>query len=295
MNPSRDRTSFRYRIPAISRRTTRKVFITSRTTWWSCPMVPKCFHSPAAIDSPPPPGQWDWPLNVFFRSEKRRSCGEFEIDQRRGQGHVGGAGERVQKTDRSDGRWRILPSEQFHSTEAKSPFNTKTKSPFFLSQLFSDNRTPFRKAATDSTNAAPYSTGHVAASFTSTAMEPITHQTAGDFFFHPKELFAYFSLKSPGFVEASSRFRRGLVKKIKKILKFFFGFFLAAMLDEDVLLYDRVRKRQKKGYVRLITNFGSLNVELHADLVSEALFFVKRKWFFEEDFRRRRRKRVTIS
>ena len=42
----------------------------------------------------------------------------------------------------------------------------------------------------------------------------------------------------------------------------------SARLDDQTIRYDRVKKRQKKAYVRLITNFGSLNLELHADLVS---------------------------
>ncbi|XP_063973640.1 RING-type E3 ubiquitin-protein ligase PPIL2 [Diachasmimorpha longicaudata] len=38
----------------------------------------------------------------------------------------------------------------------------------------------------------------------------------------------------------------------------------AAVVDEDLVRYERVKK---KGYVRIVTNFGSLNVELFADLV----------------------------
>lgn len=38
----------------------------------------------------------------------------------------------------------------------------------------------------------------------------------------------------------------------------------AAVVDEDVVRYERVKK---KGYVRILTNFGSLNVELFADTV----------------------------
>ncbi|KAK7494081.1 hypothetical protein BaRGS_00014739 [Batillaria attramentaria] len=67
----------------------------------------------------------------------------------------------------------------------------------------------------DKFNAASYSTGRVAASFTSTALDPTTEHEA-------------------------------------------------ALIDEDVLRYERVKK---KGYVRIITNLGPLNVELHCDMV----------------------------
>lgn len=43
----------------------------------------------------------------------------------------------------------------------------------------------------------------------------------------------------------------------------------AAVIDEDVLRYQFVKK---KGYVRLHTNKGDLNLELHCDLVSMCLF-----------------------
>ncbi|GAB6030361.1 hypothetical protein CHUAL_006022 [Chamberlinius hualienensis] len=71
------------------------------------------------------------------------------------------------------------------------------------------------KVASDKINAAHYSTGAVAASFTSTVMEPVTvHQPA--------------------------------------------------MLDVDVVRYKRIKK---KAYVRLTTNLGDLNLELHCDVV----------------------------
>ena len=67
----------------------------------------------------------------------------------------------------------------------------------------------------DKFNAASYSTGKVAASFTSTAMNRETvHE--------------------------------------------------AAIIEEDVVRYSRVKK---KGYVRLVTNCGPLNFELHCDMV----------------------------
>jgi len=40
---------------------------------------------------------------------------------------------------------------------------------------------------------------------------------------------------------------------------------LAAIVDEDILRYKRVKK---KAYVRLVTNLGNLNLELHSDMVS---------------------------
>ncbi|XP_067951682.1 RING-type E3 ubiquitin-protein ligase PPIL2-like [Watersipora subatra] len=71
------------------------------------------------------------------------------------------------------------------------------------------------KKKADAVNAAHYSTGAVAASFTSTATDRSTHQEA-------------------------------------------------AVIDEDKLKYERVKK---KGYARLNTNLGPLNIELHCDMV----------------------------
>lgn len=87
-------------------------------------------------------------------------------------------------------------------------------------------------------------------------MEPVTFQTAGKFFKWHLIFFAF--LEDP---------------KAKKNLIFFsiicLGFLcFLALLDEDTIIYDRVKKRQKKGYVRFITNFGALNIEIHADFVS---------------------------
>lgn len=74
---------------------------------------------------------------------------------------------------------------------------------------------PEEKKVADKFNAAHYSTGAVAASFTSTAMVP---ETAHE----------------------------------------------AAILEDDVVRYERVKT---KGYVRLVTNFGPLNLELYCDVV----------------------------
>ena len=40
--------------------------------------------------------------------------------------------------------------------------------------------------------------------------------------------------------------------------------FFPDLIDEDVLRYERVKK---KGYVRLNTNYGPLSIELHCDMV----------------------------
>ncbi|KAL3856896.1 hypothetical protein ACJMK2_011602 [Sinanodonta woodiana] len=72
-----------------------------------------------------------------------------------------------------------------------------------------------KKPKLDKFNAAHYSTGKVAASFTSTAMDVMTEHEA-------------------------------------------------AVIDEDIIRYARMKA---KGYVRFVTNFGTLNVELHCDIV----------------------------
>lgn len=41
----------------------------------------------------------------------------------------------------------------------------------------------------------------------------------------------------------------------------------AASLHENVVRYERVKKLKKKGYVRLSTNKGDLNLELHCDMI----------------------------
>lgn len=71
------------------------------------------------------------------------------------------------------------------------------------------------KQIADKFNSAHYSTGAVAASFTSTAMQPVYNHEA-------------------------------------------------AILDDHIVRYERVKK---KGYVRLNTNLGPLNIELYCDTV----------------------------
>lgn len=67
----------------------------------------------------------------------------------------------------------------------------------------------------DKFNAAHYSTGAVAASFTSTAITPQTEHES-------------------------------------------------AVINEDIIRYERIKK---KGYVKLLTNLGQLNIELHCNMV----------------------------
>lgn len=78
-----------------------------------------------------------------------------------------------------------------------------------------DDQAGSSKKFADKFNSAHYSTGAVAASFTSTAMQPVYNHEA-------------------------------------------------AILDDHVVRYERVKK---KGYVRLNTNLGPLNIELYCDLV----------------------------
>lgn len=70
----------------------------------------------------------------------------------------------------------------------------------------------------DELNAAHYSQGRVAAGFTSTAMDPVTHQKA-------------------------------------------------AVLDAETVRYARVKKN---GYVRIVTNYGAINLELYCKQVPRA-------------------------
>ncbi len=42
-------------------------------------------------------------------------------------------------------------------------------------------------------------------------------------------------------------------------------FSFTAIIDEDILRYERIKK---KAYVKLHTNKGTLNLELHSDMVS---------------------------
>ncbi|KAH8401626.1 hypothetical protein KR009_006926, partial [Drosophila setifemur] len=121
---------------------------------------------------------------------------------------------------------RVLSEEE--QLERKDPasgriktMNLETKET--LAQLQKDYQPAEEEATTskrtaDKFNAAHYSTGAVAASFTSTAMVPVSQ------------------------IEA-------------------------AIIDDDLVKYERVKK---KGYVRLNTNFGPLNLELFCDQTPRA-------------------------
>ncbi|VDP41500.1 unnamed protein product, partial [Soboliphyme baturini] len=106
------------------------------------------------------------------------------------------------------------------SSRVVRSMNTETKET--LLQLEKDYQAPEKKVEikpkADRINAASYSTGMVAAGFTSTVMEPLTEHEA-------------------------------------------------AIIDEDSLVYAHVKK---KGYVRLVTNFGPLNLELFCNMVPRA-------------------------
>lgn len=121
---------------------------------------------------------------------------------------------------------RVLTEEE--QQERKNPasgriktMNLETKET--LEQLQQDYQPAEEEASTskrtaDKFNAAHYSTGAVAASFTSTAMVPVSQ------------------------IEA-------------------------AIIDDDLVKYERVKK---KGYVRLNTNLGPLNLELFCDQTPRA-------------------------
>lgn len=120
---------------------------------------------------------------------------------------------------------RLLPADEISEKNAQGSclksISMETKET--LEQLEKDYKKPHqsnepKKQVVDKFNAAHYSTGAVAASFTSTSMVPVC--------------------------------------KLE-----------AAVIEEDIIKYERVKK---KGYVRLSTNFGPLNLELHCDLVPRA-------------------------
>eukprot|EP00069_Balaena_mysticetus_P000506 bmy_14726T0 len=131
--------------------------------------------------------------------------------------------------------------------------NTNTETRETLQELYKEFKGDEMLAATmkvpektkvDRLNAAHYSTGKVSASFTSTAMVPETTHEAGAVRPRCSAL-----PDAPG----GSGPRTG--RQLRPLL--------AAAIDEDVLRYQFVKK---KGYVRLHTNLGDLNLELHCDL-----------------------------
>lgn len=114
-------------------------------------------------------------------------------------------------------RVQVEDSNNDPTTRLKT-INAETQA--ILDELNKDFKAPVakeneEKKVADKFNAAHYSTGAVAAGFTSTTITPETvHE--------------------------------------------------AAIIDEDLVLYERMKK---KGYVRLVTNYGPLNLELHCDIV----------------------------
>eukprot|EP00118_Oscarella_pearsei_P012449 m.91995 g.91995 ORF g.91995 m.91995 type:complete len:471 (+) comp36711_c1_seq14:136-1548(+) len=122
---------------------------------------------------------------------------------------------------------KVLDEEEEKAKEdpnyhLKQP-NAETK--MILEELYKDYKPPApekqdspQPGKASGKNAAHYSTGAVAHSFTSTSMAVVTKHEA-------------------------------------------------AVVDVDSLRYDVVLRRKKKGYVRLKTNLGDLNLELHCDHV----------------------------
>lgn len=41
---------------------------------------------------------------------------------------------------------------------------------------------------------------------------------------------------------------------------------VSALWNEDDLMYEEMKQKKQKGYARLVTNFGDINLELHADM-----------------------------
>ncbi|UJR10073.1 hypothetical protein I4U23_014295 [Adineta vaga] len=101
--------------------------------------------------------------------------------------------------------------EQIKSARSKE-FQEKSES-----SIYSNKQVKSNQQQLDQTNMATYSTGRLAASFTSTSMDPVT------------------------VMEAATR-------------------------DENEVRYSRIRNGKKKGYVRLVTNLGVINIELDCDL-----------------------------
>ena len=99
---------------------------------------------------------------------------------------------------------RTAPSKEFQETSQTSIYGSK--------QVKTTSQQP-----SDANSMATYSTGRLAASFTSTSMDPVTVMEA-------------------------------------------------AVRDENEIRYNRIRNSKKKGYARLVTNLGVINIELDCDL-----------------------------
>ena len=133
-----------------------------------------------------------------------------------------------------------IEDEELVRAKTDPAANAETKA--VLELLERDYKAPkekvVEKKSTDFINTAHYSTGMVAAGFTSTVMNPETCHKA-------------------------------------------------AILDENVVRYQR---NKKKGYVRLVTNFGPLNFELDCDMVPKTcenfMILCKRGYYNETKFHR---------
>ena len=98
---------------------------------------------------------------------------------------------------------KTAPSEEFAEKSQTSIYSSKQPKP--------------AAQPSDETHLATYSTGRLAASFTSTSMDPVTVMEA-------------------------------------------------AVRDENEIRYTRIKNEKKKGYARLVTNLGTINLELDCDL-----------------------------
>jgi peptidyl-prolyl cis-trans isomerase-like protein 2 len=101
--------------------------------------------------------------------------------------------------------------QQIKSAPSKE-FYEKTET-----SIYSNKQMKSTQQQLDQTNMATYSTGRLAASFTSTSMDPVTVMEA-------------------------------------------------AVRDENEIRYARIKNAKKKGYARLVTNLGVINIELDCDL-----------------------------
>ena len=103
------------------------------------------------------------------------------------------------------------PLQQIKSAPSKE-FKERSETSIYSSKQIKPNQQHL-----DETNTATYSTGRLAASFTSTSMDPVTVMEA-------------------------------------------------AVRDENEIRYARIKNGKKKGYARMVTNLGVINIELDCDL-----------------------------
>lgn len=117
----------------------------------------------------------------------------------------------------SDSTLKVVAPEARH---ALAKLAKEYKPPSDSSLFKSQPQHKFLAPSTDKLNKAIYSTGKVAASLTSTAMNIETQQES-------------------------------------------------AKIEDNEIRFKRLHKAKKKGYVRLVTNLGPLNLELHCDQVAK--------------------------